>query len=499
MATTPVPGGAASGRAPGAARQLEVELRVAPHAELLDGTPLERVEARPGVVEAAENGERQRQDHMIGPDALRPVGRFEVQGNPAIGLAPERAEPRVKPHRVLRKSCRDGPRQPVVAARDSEALVGHAGQGQPPSGRLLPEEVHEVERRLVGRRGAVLERVGDVEEPAEPRRRATRDARLDPLPDAHAVERHPRRRPGLVGRLLTRRGEISPEERIHRLELTIGVGDRVGSAQHVEGVLRAGRLGGVEIQGPETEASGEPQDRLMIGVDELPAPLADLAVPPVARRVRVDPAADLARGLVHGGGDAGIVKGQRSAEAPQTRPDDGHRGRWLSRRRLLRRRRRLRGVEPIGAERQPGRRRAAAQEECTPRDRARAVAPGRLRTPAFARSGPLGPDHGGRDAPPVRDRLDGREGHDRSSEWRPGHEPLLVVRSADEFAGRSFGSAENGRAARRNRSTRGSAPPAARADLDREPVAAPAPSSGATATRPDHPHEFHDRTTPGLL
>jgi hypothetical protein len=120
-------------------------------------------------------------------------------------------------------------------------------------------------------------------------------------------------------RLLARRGEVSPEQRIHRLELTISVGNRVESAQHVERVLRARRLGGVEIQGPETEAPGEPEDGLMIGVDELPAPLADLAVPPVARGVRVDPATDLACGLYTA--DAGV--GGQAAKAPSP-PDDDH-------------------------------------------------------------------------------------------------------------------------------------------------------------------------------
>jgi hypothetical protein len=90
---------------------------------------------------------------------------------------------------------------------------------------LLPEEIHEVQRRLIRRRCPVLERVGHVEESAEPRRRATGDARVDPIADAHAVQRHARRCIGPVRGLLTGRVEVTPKQRVHLLELPIGVRD----------------------------------------------------------------------------------------------------------------------------------------------------------------------------------------------------------------------------------------------------------------------------------
>ena len=338
---------------------------------------------------------------MIGPDALRPVRCFEVQGNSAIGLAPERSEPRLKAHRVLRQGRRDGRGSrslpPAIRKRSSDMPV----RDRRPPGGCSPEEVYEVEGRLVGRRRAVLERVSHVEKPAEPRRRATGDARLDPLPDAHAVERRPPPASGSCAssprpprRGLAGAADTSPGTHDRRR--------RPGRERPARGTRPPSPAPGQRGDpGSETEAPGEPEDGLMIGVDELSAPLADLAVPPVARGVRVDPATDLACGLVHGGGDAGVVKGQGSREAPQPRPDDGDRGRRLSRRRLLRRRWRLRGLQPTGAERHPGRHRAPAHQERPPRHRGRGRRPGLLRTPLFARSGPLGPDHGGRDATPI--------------------------------------------------------------------------------------------------
>src|SRR6185295_19635396 len=75
---------------PPEARELQVELRVASHPELLDRAPLQRVEGGPRVVEATEDGKRQRQDRVVYADALRPVGGLEIQGDTAIALAPER-------------------------------------------------------------------------------------------------------------------------------------------------------------------------------------------------------------------------------------------------------------------------------------------------------------------------------------------------------------------------------------------------------------------------
>ena len=294
---------------------------------------------------------------------------------------------------------------PSFPPGDPVSLVGHAGERQAPARRLLAEEIDEIQRRLVGRRRAVLERVRRVEEAAEPRRRAPGNARLDPLPDAHAVERHARRRPGLVGGLLARRVEVPPQERIHGLELPVGVGDRIGGAQHVEGVLRAGRLGRVKVEGPKAEAPREPEHRLVVGVDELPAPLADLAIPPVVRRVRVDPATDLAGGLVHGGGNAGILKRQG---AQSGRPSPPRRWRpWPA----------AFSAAPSSPEAAPARRRAERRRaRATPpprrprRRKARreirraARAPERRpRRRALARFGPLAPDHVGRDAAPRRE------------------------------------------------------------------------------------------------
>ena len=288
-----------------------MELRVASHPELLDGAPLERVEAGSRVLETAEHGEWQRQDRVIRPDVLRPIGRLEIHDDPAVPLATDRSQAPAKLDRSLGERGRDGARQPVVSPGDPVSLVGHAGERQVSARRLLAEEIDEIQRRLVGRRRAVLQRVRRVEEATEPRRRASGNARVDPLPDAHAVERHARGRPGLVGGLLARGVEVPPQERIHGLELPVGVGHRIEGAQHVEGVLRAGRLGRVKVDGPKAEPPREAEHRLVVRVDELTTPLlpGSSSSPPRS----VDAAAVF--GLVDGRGNAAILEGRGGGQA----------------------------------------------------------------------------------------------------------------------------------------------------------------------------------------
>ena len=276
--------------------------------------------------------------------------------------------------------------------------------------------------------GAVLERVRDVEEPAEPGRRAARHARVDPLPDAHAVESHARRGLGLVGRLVAGRVEVPLEQRVDGLELPVRVGDRVEGAEDVIGVLRPRRLAGVEVDRLETEAPGQAEDGLMVGVDELAAPLAHLAVPPIAGSVRVDPAADLPGGLVHGDGDARVVQGEGGGESAETRADDGDDGRRLPRRRLLRRRGRG-TLEPIAERgaRRPRRRRPPGARAARPRGPGEAP-PGRRDDASRApEPGPTPPE------PPRATRPDAmrRPGRppasprrDRGASWSRSRRPL---------------------------------------------------------------------------
>ena len=80
-------------------------------------------------------------------------------------------------------------------------------------------------------------------------------------------------------------GEVPTQQRIHELELPVRVGDGIERVQHVKRVFRGGRQGGVEVEGPEAEPPREPEHRLVVRIDQLPAPLADLPVLPVVRPV----------------------------------------------------------------------------------------------------------------------------------------------------------------------------------------------------------------------
>jgi hypothetical protein len=183
----------------------------------------------------------------------------------------------------------------------------------------------------------------------------------------------------------------------------------------VERILRPARLAGTEVDRLQTEATGEPEDGLMIGVDQLSAPLADLAVAPVPGRVRMDPTSGLIRRLVHRGGDPRVVKGQRCAQAGEPRPDDGDRCLGLSRRCLWRGGPRRSGLEAIAAEGQPRGRHATAQEDGAPRHRWGRARRGHVPSLALTSPVPLGPDHGGRDASEAGGKLDhGEAAHDAS-------------------------------------------------------------------------------------
>ena len=88
----------------------------------------------------------------------------------------------------------DGFRQLLIAAADVELLVGLAEERQRAGIGLEPEQENQVERRLLGRIGAVLDDVGDVEERPQRRAMAPGNAPLDVVVDAHLIQRSPGRR-----------------------------------------------------------------------------------------------------------------------------------------------------------------------------------------------------------------------------------------------------------------------------------------------------------------
>ena len=309
-----------AGLVPVARVELELELAVASRPELRDRRLLERIESGLRVVERAQDGEARREDHLVVDDrALRAV---EPEAHGAVAVQGDRVHPR---------ACRDR-RQPgsgevgghrlgelLVSAGDVEALIRGAEDLEVPGLRLEPEQEHEVERRLIGRVGAVLLVVGGVEQPAEVRLVPARDVLVDPVVERELVER----RAGLVEAVPQRRipGRVNLrlEGGVDGLEVLRRVG--VGVVAAVE-VIRLGarvRLCGENIRGGETEPLDEVQDRVVVGVDELAAVLGYLSPEVVVaardeRAVGVHPPAQPRRGLVDRRRHAGIGQRQRGAQ-----------------------------------------------------------------------------------------------------------------------------------------------------------------------------------------
>ena len=214
-------------------------------------------------------------------------------------------------------------RQLLVPAADVVALVGGAEDAEVAGPGLVAEQVDQVERALVGGLGPVLDVVGHVEEHAEGRGVAARHPRFDPVVDAHRVERAAARGAQVEERRVAGVLDVAVERLVHRLEVAVRLRLRVVLAKEVIGVLRAVGHRPEQVVEREVEAFGQRLDGLVTAVDQLAAPLAHLAVAPVATHVREHAAADATGGLVDGGVDAGVLEGERRAQAGDAGTDDG--------------------------------------------------------------------------------------------------------------------------------------------------------------------------------
>ena len=213
--------------------------------------------------------------------------------------------------------------QLLVAAADVKTLVRLAEDRERVVLRLEGQEVDEVERRLIGALGAVLDLVGRVEEEAERRLVPARHPRLDPVEHAHVVELARG-----VGEVVEGGGErcrrfVGGDRLEHRRK--VGVGLRLGIEMALEEVCVLGprRLRGDEVVELEVEAVRQLADVAVAGIDELAAPLGHLVVGPGGGIGEHAPAG-AAGGLVDGGGDAAVGQAHRAGEAgdPGAHDDD---------------------------------------------------------------------------------------------------------------------------------------------------------------------------------
>ena len=217
--------------------ELDVQLRVRPHRQVVDRVELPRRQAGPREVDAAEHREREREDDAVGR-------RLEVRAAAPRERADARAaRPAAKRHELgarLDDPGRDARGERgghlVVSSTDVELLVG-AGQREV-AAAVEPEQVDDVERALAVDVGAVLAdaRVGD--ERAEPRAEPAGERPLDPLLDRHPVERAAGGgvagvRRGIAGRAHGRaedREDLGPVGRGRRERIAAAVEARTGRA-----------------------------------------------------------------------------------------------------------------------------------------------------------------------------------------------------------------------------------------------------------------------------
>ena len=294
-----------------------------PRPELLDRRVLARVEAGAAGVDLAQDGERQAQDHKIGRDR-----RVAVEGKrvSAVAVAGDRRHAHSELHGGA-EMLGDPRRELLVAAADVIALIRGAEDVEPLAGLGLlvgAEQVDNVQRALVRRVGPVFDRIGDVEQSADRRFAAARDAAVDPLGDRHLIELLPFGRELVVSRRFARGFEILGDRLLNAAPpILVRLLHGVVAAEKLVGVAQA-RISG-EVVERQAEASGEANDRLVIGVDQLSAPFADLIVRP-DRRGREHPPADPVRRFVDRAGDSGVLQGERRVQPGDPRPDDGDAG-----------------------------------------------------------------------------------------------------------------------------------------------------------------------------
>src|SRR6266550_2365471 len=311
-----------AGAVPQARAELELELVIPAAAQLLDRGLLERVEARFRVVERAKNSKGQGQHDLVRHDRRLHTG--EAQGVASVLLASDRRHPPARPDRRTASGqirC-DRLRQPFVATDDVVALVGQAEDREVPGSCLVAEQVDEVQGGLVGGLRAVLDVVADIEKLPEGRSVTARNARVDPVVDAHVVEGHPARRVEVVERRITGRLDVTLERVVDGLEVAVGLVLWVVRPEEPVRVLRAVRFGAQQVDGRQLVALGQHEDRLVVRVDELAAPLARLALVPVAAGIGMHSATDPIGRLVDGARDTLVGEGQGGGEAGDPATDD---------------------------------------------------------------------------------------------------------------------------------------------------------------------------------
>jgi hypothetical protein len=142
-------------------------------------------------------------------------------------------------------------------------LVRRAEDREVAWNRREAEQVNEVERALVSRDRSVLDVVSDIEQLTHRRGVAARHTALDPVVDAHLVQRDASRGgqfvQGWIGSCVHVLLDVVP----HRVEVGARLGCRVVLAEEVVGFGRVVRLDAKQVDPRDVEPIGQPEDGLV--------------------------------------------------------------------------------------------------------------------------------------------------------------------------------------------------------------------------------------------
>ena len=277
-------------------------------------------------IDAAQHRERDGDDRFVDGVDERAARCRKRERDAAVRPPRDRFEPMpeqdVFPHRGSAAIARG---RRWLPPRMSIAFVGRSERDEL-ARRLvvmwLPTEpVDHVERTLRVRGDAVFRNVLQVDVRADVRAQAARDESLDPRGQAHRIELATGGRRPIVRRHVSGRRELTLQRSIHRPEFVVQRLLRIVTTALHDRLLRASRHGGEFVREREPVALRERLHRRVIGVDQFPAVLADLAVAP-KRRFGMHAAADAMLPFVHGRAHPAVAQRERGRQARDARTDD---------------------------------------------------------------------------------------------------------------------------------------------------------------------------------
>src|SRR2546428_3142602 len=169
--------------------ELELQLGVLAIAELGDRRGFQIVKTGLPVIQRAQYREGDRQDDAVEGRGDRSARAAEREIVASVGIFRNGRQRKTRPHRASRQIVTNLSWELLVPTDNVIALVGKSEDAEVTWNGLKREQVDQIQRALYGGYVAVLDVVGDIEELTHRAPVPTGNTRLDPLVDAHLVQR----------------------------------------------------------------------------------------------------------------------------------------------------------------------------------------------------------------------------------------------------------------------------------------------------------------------